>query len=185
MLSSAAVSREVERRRTDDPYYLTSTMVAMGSLLSEGDHLYLDRSRDWRSALRLILRAARVEEDGAGAAAVVLRDLPDGDQELHDVLVAEGFIRIPVYDTWVRDIDFTDDNGFLAGLSRKARYHQRVNVLAWEEELRRRGHPVRAGGGSRLTGAELDHLHDLYPGCTRGTTSSTSIRCRAGCWTRC
>src|SRR6185436_3208218 len=53
MLSAPEVSAEVERRRHDDPYYLTSTMVAMGSLVTEGDHLYLDRAADWRAALRL------------------------------------------------------------------------------------------------------------------------------------
>ena len=71
-------------------------MVAIGCLLSEGDHLYLDRSRDWRAALRLLLGAARAREDAAGAASVVLRDLPDGDDELHDFLLGEGLVRIPV-----------------------------------------------------------------------------------------
>ena len=111
-------------------------MVAAGSLLTEGDHLYLDRSRDWRTALRMILKAARAEEDAAGAAAVVLRDLPDGDAELHEFLLGEGLMRIPVWDTWVREVDFADDEEFLAGLSRGHRYHQRYNVLAWEPRFR-------------------------------------------------
>jgi 7-keto-8-aminopelargonate synthetase-like enzyme len=57
MLSSTAVSRLVESRRKDDPYYLTAQTFAMGSLLSEGDHLYLDRNADWRGALGMLLRA--------------------------------------------------------------------------------------------------------------------------------
>jgi hypothetical protein len=108
-------------------------MFAMGSLLTEGEHLYLDRSADWRTALRLILDAAREEEDRTDAAAVVLRDLPDGDAELHDVLLGEGFARVPVFDTWTRPVDFATDEEFLAGLSKKARYHQRTHVLAWED----------------------------------------------------
>jgi hypothetical protein len=137
MLSPARVSREVERRRTEagDPWFLTSPMVGMGSLLTEGDHLYLDRSRDWRTALRMILQAVRAEEDAAGAAAVVLRDLPDGDEELHAFLLGEGLLRIAVPDSWVRDVDFADDEGFLAGLTRKHRYHQRTRVLAWEPKF--------------------------------------------------
>jgi 7-keto-8-aminopelargonate synthetase-like enzyme len=161
MLSPPHVSREVERRRTEtaDSYFLTSPMVAMGSLLTEGDHLYLDRSRDWRGALRLILQAARAEEDAAGAAAVVLRDLPDGDEELHAFLLGEGLIRIPVWDTWVREIDFADDEEFLAQLSSKHRAHQRRNVLpfdgAYDVEWLRRG-------GRAVSDAELDHLYGLY-----------------------
>jgi len=162
MLAAPHLSLEVERRRADDPYYLTSTVVGMGSLLSEGDHLYLDRTVDWRSALRLILAAARVEEDRAGAAAVVLRDLPDGDAELHEVLLGEGFVRVPVLDTWARSIDFADDAEFLAGLPKKARYHQRTKVLAWEGQYRV---DTYAGGTAEAVGyagALRDHLYQLY-----------------------
>src|SRR6185312_2840224 len=127
------------------PHYLTSTMVAMGSLLTEGDHLYLDRQADWRTALRMILASARAEEDAAGAAGVVLRDLPDGDAELHEVLLGEGFARVPVLDTWTRPIDFAGDAGFLAGLPKQARYHQRTKVLAWEDRYRV---DVYAGGAA-------------------------------------
>jgi hypothetical protein len=164
MLSPAAVSREVERRRAEagDPLFLTSPMVGMGSLLTEGDHLWLDRSRDWRTALRLILQAARVEEDRVGAAAVVLRDLPEGDEELHDFLIGEGLLRIPVFDSWVREIDFATDEEFLAGLPRRHRYHQRTRVLPWEQRYRVE---VVAGGSPEadaLPAPSRDHLYALY-----------------------
>jgi 7-keto-8-aminopelargonate synthetase-like enzyme len=162
MLAAPHLSIEVERRRADDPYYLTSTVVGMGSLLSEGDHLYLDRTGDWRSALRLILAAARAEEDRAGAAAVVLRDLPDGDAELHEVLLGEGFARVPVLDTWTRSIDFAGDAEFLAGLPKKARYHQRTKVLAWEGRYRIDTYTGGGADAAALPGAQRDHLYRLY-----------------------
>jgi 7-keto-8-aminopelargonate synthetase-like enzyme len=162
MLAAPHVSIEVERRRVDSPYFLTSTMVGMGSLLTEGDHLYLDRTADWRSALRLILAAARSEEDRAGAAAVVLRDLPDGDAELHEVLLGEGFARVPIFDTWTRPMDFGTDDDFLAGLSKKARYHQRTNVLAWEDRYRVESYAGGSAEAAALTGGQRDHLYRLY-----------------------
>jgi hypothetical protein len=134
----------------------------MGSLLTEGDHLWLDRSRDWRTALRLILQAARAEEDRVGAAAVALRDLPDGDEELHDFLIGEGLLRIPVFDSWVRDIDFSTDEEFLASLPRRHRYHQRTRVLPWEPRYRV---DVLEGGSpaaDALPAATRDHLYGLY-----------------------
>jgi hypothetical protein len=137
-------------------------MVAMGSLLTEGNHLYLDRSADWRGALRLVLAAARDEEDRVDAAAVVLRDLPDADPELHEFLTAEGFLRVPVYDSWVRELDFTDDRGFLAGLAKKARYHQRTNVLAWESRYDVRRIVGGSAEAAALSPAERDALYDLY-----------------------
>ena len=164
MLSPAHVSREVERRRTEtaDPYYLTSPMVGAGSLLTEGDHLWLDRSRDWRTALRLILQAMRAEEDSVGAAAVVLRDLPDGDEQLHDFLVGEGLLRIPVYDTWVRDLDFEDDEAYLAGLRRRHRYHQRTRVLPWEQSFQVEVLEGGSAAAQAVPVAVRDELYALY-----------------------
>jgi 7-keto-8-aminopelargonate synthetase-like enzyme len=164
MLSSEAVSREVERRRVadGDPYLLTSPMLAMGSLLTEGDHLYLNRCADWRSALRLILDAARAEEDAVGAAALVLRDLPDGDDELHEFLLGEGFLRMPMRDSWLREADFADDEEFLAQLNAKRRKHQRLNVLPWERHFRVE---VLAGGSAQaraVTERTREALYAMY-----------------------
>ncbi|NHC44022.1 aminotransferase class I/II-fold pyridoxal phosphate-dependent enzyme [Motilibacter aurantiacus] len=162
MLSDEHVSAAVERLRADDRYYLTSRVVGMGSLLTEGDHLYLDRGADWRSALRLILEAARAEEDLVDATSVVVRDIADGDEELHEFMVAEGFLRIPVMATWERDIDFADDEEFLAGLPKKARYHQRTQVLAWEGRYDVRAYAGGSAEAALVSAAELDHLYSLY-----------------------
>lgn len=164
MLSPAHVSREVERRRAaaGDPHLHSSTMLGMGSLLTQGDHLWLDRSADWRAALRLVLAAARSVEDEVGAAGLVLRDLPDGDPELHRFLLGEGFLRLPMPDTWVREVDYTDDTGFLGQLDRKRRQHQRRFVLGWED---RYSVEVLAGGSeaaAAVPAGTRDHLYALY-----------------------
>ena len=163
MLSPAPVSREVERRRAQagDPLFLASTMVGMGSLLTEGDHLWLDRARDWRAALRLVLQAARAVEDRVGASAVVLRDLPD-DEELREFLTGEGLLRLPLMDSWVRDVDFGSDAEFLAGLTSRPRHHQRTQVLPWEASFRIE---VLEGGSAQAAAvptATRDRLYALY-----------------------
>jgi 7-keto-8-aminopelargonate synthetase-like enzyme len=164
MLSPVPVSREVERLRAEagDALFLTSPMVAMGSLVTEGDHLWLDRTRDWRAAMRLILQAARAEEDRVGAAAVVLRDLPDGDEELHDFLLGEGLLRIPVFDSWVREVDFATDEEFLAALPRRHRYHQRHRVLNWEPAFRVEVLEGGSPAAEALSAADRDALYALY-----------------------
>ncbi|SHM59691.1 aminotransferase class I/II-fold pyridoxal phosphate-dependent enzyme [Cryptosporangium aurantiacum] len=166
MLSTVEVSAEVERRRAELPMYLTSTVVGMGSLITEGDHLWLDRSADWRAALRLLLTAARTEEEKVGASALALRDLEDDGspeaQELHDFLVGEGFLRLPTMPTWERELDFADDTQFLAGLAKKARYHQRTAVLSWEDRYQVENIVGGSSAAAALTTAERDHLYRLY-----------------------
>lgn len=162
MLSDVEVSTEVELRRKHFPRYLTSTVVGMGSLLTEGDHLYLDRDADWRSAMRLILAAAKAEEERAGASAVALRDLPADDPELHEFLVAEGFLRLPTMPAWERVLDFADDTQFLAGLTKKARYHQRTAVLGWEDRYQVESIVGGSPQAAALSEAARDHLYRLY-----------------------
>jgi 7-keto-8-aminopelargonate synthetase-like enzyme len=165
MLSAAAVSELVEQRRAEDPYYLTSRTFAMGSLLTEGDHLYLDRNADWRGALDLMLAAAAEDAEAEGAATVVLRDLHAADRELAEALRERGFVGVSMLDSLVLEPVDPDDEAWLARLPGKARWHQRRHVLPWDEtfdvEFLRKG-------GRVPTGAELDHLYELYLNVARG-----------------
>jgi 7-keto-8-aminopelargonate synthetase-like enzyme len=159
MLSPAAVSRHVEALRAEDPYHLTSRTFAMGSLLTEGDHLYLDRGADWRGALTLLLDAVGEDAERAGAVTSVVRDLPVADTELGAAICDRGFISVAMPDALTIDPVQADDAGWLAGLSARSRAHQRREVLPWDgaydvEFLR--------AGGRTPSVAELDHLHGLY-----------------------
>ena len=159
MLSTTAVSRRVEARRADDPYYLTAQTFAMGSLLSEGDHLYLDRDADWRGALGMLLEAIGEHAQQAGAGTLVLRDLADGDCELGDALRESGYIKLTMPDSLILDTVASDDTQWLDGLSSRSRVHQRREVLpfddAFDVEILRRG-------GREPNDHELAHLHSLY-----------------------
>jgi 7-keto-8-aminopelargonate synthetase-like enzyme len=158
LLAAADVSGEVERRRTRDPYFLTSRTLSMGALLTEGDHLYLDRNADWRGALRLLVAALEEVREDSEAPTVVIRDLPADDEDVAEVLTAADFLRIDAPDTWVVDIDWKDEEEFLGRLaSHERRYHRRhVQPYdeAWELEI--------VGSGSKLGEDEWKHLHRLY-----------------------
>jgi 7-keto-8-aminopelargonate synthetase-like enzyme len=159
MLAPAEVSAIVERRRRTDPYYLTSTTFAVGSLLTEGDHLYLDRRRDWRGALDLLIAAIERDAAEAGARTVMVRDIDAADRELGAALHDRGFVRVALPDSYTLAPLPGDDAAWLAGLSSRARAHQRREVLTREHlfdvEFVRRG--------TRMPGRrELAHLHALY-----------------------
>jgi len=159
MLSSADVSRLVEIRRADDPYYLTTQTFAMGSLLTEGDHLYLDRSADWRGALEMLLDAVDKHAKQANADTIVLRDLREGDRELDDAMHESGFVKLSMPDSSVMNTVAPDDDKWLAGLSARSRVHQRREVLPWDDAF---DVEMLRHGGREPGDDELAQLHRLY-----------------------
>ena len=159
MLSSTAVSRLVEARRADDPYYLTAQTFAMGSLLSEGDHLYLDRDADWRGALEVLLRRIGEDADQANAGTIVLRDMAEDDRELGDALRDNGYVKLSMPDSLVLNEVALDDEEWLDGLSPRSRVHQRREVLPWDEVF---DVEILRHGGREPGDAELAQLHHLY-----------------------
>src|SRR3954471_6617307 len=133
MLSSAAVSEAVEQRRGHDPYFLTSTTFAMGSLLTEGDHLYLDRNADWKGALDLLMGAVSEHARLAGAGAIVFRDLHAADLELAEAIRERGYVKTSLPQSLVYEPVDGGDDEWLARLSVKARVHQRKSVLPFDD----------------------------------------------------
>lgn len=159
MLSSTAVSRLVEARRADDPYYLTAQTFAMGSLLSEGDHLYLDRDADWRGALGMLLQVIGEHAEQAKAGTIVLRDLTEGDRELDDALRDSGYVKLSMPDSLVLNAVAPDDDEWLEGLSARSRVHQRREVLPWDDVF---DVEILRQGGREPGDDELAQLHGLY-----------------------
>ena len=159
MLAPSAVSRRVEERRLDDAYYLTSRTYAMGSLLTEGDHLYLDRGGDWRAALDLLVGAVEGRAAAAGAQTIVLRDLAADDEALTAALRVRGFVKVAMPRSLAIESVAARDAEWLASLSSRARAHQRREVIPWdsayEVEVLCRGRRVPDDD-------EFDHLHGLY-----------------------
>src|SRR5699024_5785246 len=69
MIEPAEVSWKIEELRATDkgPDYLTSKVFMMGSLLTEGNHLYIDESQNWQEAFELVLAHAQQEQLRCGA----------------------------------------------------------------------------------------------------------------------
>jgi 7-keto-8-aminopelargonate synthetase-like enzyme len=159
MLAPAEVSRKVEAIRASDPTFLTSRTFAMGSLLTEGDHLYLDRAADWQGALKLLLEAVAADQGRCRADALVLRDLDAGDAELGEFLRGQGFAKFAMPASHVLEIGWADEEGYLGSLRHKHRHAQRHKILPFNDRFEVE---VYAHGGRQPDADELAHLHALY-----------------------
>lgn len=162
MLSSAEVSRSVEARRTEDPFYLAQSVFAMGCLLSEGDHLWLRDAVDSptsRSAITLLLDAVRADARLLDCSVKILRDIPQSSAGLAEVLEEEGLFRIDSPVSLVLDEICSSEEDLVARLSRRHRRHQQREVQPFNDAYTVE---VVGSGGRPLQPGESDQLYSLY-----------------------
>jgi len=157
MLASAAVTLKIEEQRKEDFYYLTTRTLMMGSIITEGQHLYLDYSNPhWRNALMVLLDAVWAEQDKEQANAIHLRDFAPDDLQLRDFFVDQGFVKVDLPDSHViNNPPFDSVGAYLLHLNHKKRWH--VMKDAFEKsgwfDVKKVENP---------SPAEADHLYALY-----------------------
>ncbi|HEY9766746.1 MAG TPA: aminotransferase class I/II-fold pyridoxal phosphate-dependent enzyme, partial [Chroococcales cyanobacterium] len=121
MISPENTSFLVEKKRREDPGFLTSRALSMGSLLSEGNHLYLDREADWKLGLKMLLKAIEADREECAASILNLRDFPADDPEMDEFLLDQGFVKFSMPESFILDIDWQDEEGYYQKLSKYSR----------------------------------------------------------------
>jgi hypothetical protein len=159
MLMREEVSEHVEEKRKTDPYFLSSRVLLLGTLVSEGNHLYLDRTGPWRAALARLLEVAREEFDRSSCAVMTLRDLPADNPEMDQEMLHHGLVKVPMLDSHLLHIKWWTEEEYLSSLTRRKREHVRERIEQ-SRHYERRLHGV--GVGESLTVEELGYLHSLY-----------------------
>jgi hypothetical protein len=137
----------------------------MGSLLTEGNHLFLDPatrrsgSSEWKELMALLLEAVGEDAEARGAETIMLRDLPDEDPEMDALLLEHGFSKMPAPDSMVADLTWRNEDELLRGGTRDLRRHHTRQVLPWNDTY---AVELLGAQSRRPTPEELDHFHELY-----------------------
>ncbi len=137
MQSPASISAKVEEQRLTEPYYLTSTVISTGSLLTEGEHVFIDKSSPyWKEAMKLLFEKMYVLQDSNKASNIVLRDFSNNDVELDTFLVDNGFFKIAMPENnIVSDMSWTTKEDFYSKLSQRSRQHFREDIKKHEDKF--------------------------------------------------
>lgn len=159
MLASKEVSKVIEHKRKDNPHFLVSRAFSMGSQLTEGEHLYLNKAKNWKEALSMLLKAISNEQEKCGATALILRDFPANDPEMDNFFLSHGFTKQAMPDSMVVEINWETQEEFIKNLSPKSRYYQRKEVLPWLDIF---DIEVMKKDGSLPSEQELEHFYHLY-----------------------
>lgn len=136
MLSPASVSAQVEiKRQTEDPYYLTSKVLTVGSLLTEGEHLYIDKTSSlWKEAMHILFEKMADLQEQYQASSIVIRDMNENDHEMDELLIENGYFKTSMPEN--HDVDltkWTNMNDYLESLSPSSKKHVKRYILKYEE----------------------------------------------------
>jgi hypothetical protein len=158
MLSPETVSLSVEQIREKDQYFLTSKSMMMGALVTEGNHLYIDRTNnDWRKILMILVDAAWKEQDKNNASVIIMRDFDRNDLEIREFFKEQGFIMIDLPDAHLisTNNNWTDKQNYLEQFRSDKKYYLKKRVFEFEDkfEVHVTNHPSEE---------DLDRLYNLY-----------------------
>ena len=156
MLAKENVSRAIEVERNEDPYHLTSMVVSMGSLFTEGDHLYWDgKHPKAKDAMNTLIRLLEDLQFDLDAKMIVLRDF-ERETPWHRNLQGNGFIRVQMPDTCMVDLKGVIDlQDFLSKLSSRNRKHYRKDIRPYLEK-------VNIKLVKKATSSEIVQIKKLY-----------------------
>lgn len=158
MLAPANVSSKIELTRKENPSYLTSKIISLGSFATTGHHLYLDEKHEnWKGAISILLQEIENIQEEEGASNILLRDFMNESNELKSFLMEKGFLKINMPDTCiVKNItSWKGQEDYLQEVSYKSRKHIRKEVLQYENYF-----DVKVK--NKVSKHELNHYIDLY-----------------------
>jgi 7-keto-8-aminopelargonate synthetase-like enzyme len=157
IFSPATVSEQIEQQRLIDPYYLCSKVLMMGSLLTEGTHLYLDKKHaKWQDALILLLDQATQLQNEVEATSINLRDFDTEDIQMNDLMTGEGFVKVDLPDAHVFDnLKWNTTEEYISCISSKSKKHVKKYIIPYEKFY-------EISFLNSVSEKELDHLYWLY-----------------------
>ena len=138
MFAPAAVSGLIEQQRRKDPYYLNSKAVMLGSMITKGEHLFLDRRHpQWKNALQLLIDEMHKTVLEVDATQLMLREFyGELDPELKRTMLDKGFTLLQLPNNMVvADTTWRHQDEFVSSLSSRYRSDLRREILKFEDQF--------------------------------------------------
>jgi 7-keto-8-aminopelargonate synthetase-like enzyme len=137
MQSPEAISISVEQQRKIDPYYLTSKVISTGSLITEGEHVFINKeSPFWKEAMQLLFEKISVLQEEHNCSNVALRDFNKEDIELDTFLVDNGYFKITMPDNnIVYDMKWENKEAYYMGLTKRSKRHFKQDIERHEDKF--------------------------------------------------
>ncbi|WP_405199342.1 aminotransferase class I/II-fold pyridoxal phosphate-dependent enzyme [Christiangramia sp. LLG6405-1] len=157
MLAPRSVSEKLEKERSNNPYFHTTTCLCMGSMITEGEHLYLcQEDSNWQEALNMLLAQLEILEKKLHPQYLILRDFEPDNEPVKTFLHNKGFVRVAMPEAAIYSaFDWEDQKGYLNTLSKSSRKHFRKDIEAFKDTL-------QIQVQQKISEIELEKCYDLY-----------------------
>jgi len=153
----ASISEQIEEKRKTNPGFLVSKALVMGSLYSEGSHIYVNRAhKNWRRGLKVFADKLSEVKEVLKADSIILRNFPVADAELSQEFLKLGFFKVPLASSFtMEELSWNNSEQLLSLLSTRNRRHLRVEVFKYESLY-------KCSVISKLNNEQLDEFYRLY-----------------------
>lgn len=132
MMADAGISEQIEIVRKEQPRYLTSKVVCMGSFLTLGEHLFVDSNSELRKqAIEMLLENITKVQQREVATTVMLRDFSGEDKELDKIVTESGYFKTELLNNHTI-VNPVSGNDLKERLSKNARKSFKKNILKYE-----------------------------------------------------
>ncbi len=156
MLAPAAVSLQLEEKRKQNPYHLTSNVMGMGCLFTEGQHCFMNQSHPlFEEGLRILLDHVEALDLKLNTSMIVLRDFLQ-DNPLNEFFHNHGFLKVDMPEACIMEnLKWNNHEEYLASLSARSRKHFKTDIQPYERyyEIVCKESP---------TESEIDVFYELY-----------------------
>lgn len=133
MLATQSVSIQLEEIRKSNPLYLTSTVLSMGSLFTEGKHCFIDQEHPLaEKALKLLLDKMEEKYNASNTDMLVLRDFEE-NFKFDKTIQEQGFFKINMPESCViENNSWNTYEEYAKKLSPRSQKHFSKEVLPFE-----------------------------------------------------
>lgn len=156
MLATESVSIHLEEIRKTNPLYLTSKVLSMGSLFTEGKHCFINQEHPLaEKALKLLLDKVEEKYNALNADMLVLRDFDEGSN-YNKTILDQGYFKIDMPESCeVQSQIWNSNEEFVNGLSPRSRKHFNKEIEPYEKY-----YDVKIK--DRLSKSEIERAYQLY-----------------------
>ncbi len=135
VFSEASKSILVENVREKNPYFLTSNYLMMGTMLTEGNHLFVKDARFLEQSLDLILKELSGIQEKNDVNTILLRDLDSENQQLSKYLNGKGFARFDMPNGNIIPDLPKSESGLVETLSKSSKQNFKRYIKKFEDHF--------------------------------------------------